>query len=394
MVAWIVATPDYSQNVPAAERMLRVLECLGASNDGLTSSELLDVVDGSRSGLYALLNTLKSRGYVVVEDSRYLLGPAMWSLIPDRPRALNTLLSVFSDEATAAVREESVALVWPGTGGHVVIAESQPDRPVRVVYRTGAVRLASAADSRILAAGGPGDDADLRLIRRQGVATDLGSELVEIAVPVCGDGVKPTAALVAGVPASRVVDDYLKTLETSLRQMAARLSYQLGAVVYKPYGWAATEAVGPSTDLTPDELDEFLSGLWGAQLACVRSDGTPHVVPLWYEWDGAAMWLAASPGSSWRTYVGENPQVSVTLDEPWAPLRRLFLSGAATVVPDREVLGGLKGLRRRLAIRYLGQGAESQAELMDTDGWAAVQIIPDRIHGRRGLGPHMLEGAH
>ena len=62
---------------------------------------------------------------------------------------------------------------------------------------------------------------------------------------------------------------------------------------------------GPSRDLTDAELKELPAGLWGAQLACVRQDGTPHVVPLWYEWDGDAFWLAASPGASWQVHVAE-----------------------------------------------------------------------------------------
>src|SRR5690606_22461237 len=145
--------------------------------------------------------------------------------------------------------------------------------------------------------------------------------------------------------------------------------------------------IGPSQELSREEIDEFLSGLWGAQLACVRSDGTPHVVPLWYEWDGEVMWVAASPGASWRGYVAETPQVSVTLDEPWSPLRRVFLTGRAEEVPEDAVDGGLEGLRRRLAVRYLGRGADRQPELSDTDGWVAVRIVPDRILGRQGLGP-------
>lgn len=385
-----MAAPDYSQNVPAAERTLRVLEVLSANGEGMTSGELLNQVEGSRSGLYALLNTLKARGYIVAEESRYRLGPALWRLIPDRPRSLDALLTAFPEEAAAAPGDESLALVWPGTAGNIVVAESQPDRPVRVVYRTGAVRPAASPDTRVLDAGGPGEADDLRLVRRHGGASHTDHELTEIAVPVCGDGVKPTAALVVGIPASRSERSHLEAIETSVRQLAARLSYQLGAVVYKPYGWAAPESVGPSKELSAQELDEFLEGQWGAQLACVRSDGTPHVVPLWYEWDGAAMWLAASPGSSWRAFIGENPQVSVTLDEPWAPLRRLFLSGRAVVVGDKEVPGGLEGLRSRLATRYLGHGADSQPELMDTDGWAAVRITPERIHGRQGLGPRSM----
>ena len=118
----------------------------------------------------------------------------------------------------------------------------------------------------------------------------------------------------------------------------------------------------------------------------MRDDGTPHVVPLWYEWDGAAFWLAASPGASWQAYVADRGRVSLTLDEPWPPLRRAFVDGVAERVEDGDIPGGLAGLRRRLALRYLGNGADRQPGLSDTAGWGAFRVVPERMHGRQGLG--------
>src|SRR5690606_34667733 len=300
---------DRSQpTVPAAERTLDLLESLAVAPRGLTTAELLDEIDSSRSGLYALLNTLKARGYVVTEDGRHRSGPAVWNLVPGRPQELETLIAAFREERDF---EESVALVWPDRGGTVVVAQTQPERAVRAVYRHGTLRPHSSPDARVIAAGGAADDPDLRRVRREAGASASDEEITEIAVPICADGIRPIAALVAGIPAQRASAEHLGEVDRSPRQAAARLPHP-------PRAPAAP--VGPSRELSPEEIDEFLSGLWGAQLACVRSDGTPHVVPLWYEWDGEVMWVAASPGASWRTYVAETPRVSVTLDEPWSPL--------------------------------------------------------------------------
>jgi DNA-binding IclR family transcriptional regulator len=375
-----------SQHVPAAERTIRLLETLADAPGGLTTSELMDEVDGSRSGLYALINTLRAHDFVASDEGRHRLGPAIWGLLPDRPRELQTLLTAFAEETRAHPVEETIAVTWPEGGRPTVAAEASPDRSVRVVYRPGAPRPAGSTDVLVMEAGGPGDDGPLPGVRRTGIAVEASEEMTEIAVPVCADGTHPTAALVGGIPSGRATDHAVETLARTLRQLAARLSHRLGAAVYQPYGWVGTEPVGPSRDLEEPELDQFLRGLWGAQLACVRSDGTPHVIPLWYEWDGEVMWLAASPGASWRSYIADNPRVSVTLDEPWPPLRRVFLAGEAAEVADSEVPGGLGGLRRRLAVRYLGRGADQSPELQETEGWAAVRIVPDRIHGRQGLG--------
>lgn len=386
-----MTTADYSKQVPAADRTLSVLEALAAAPDGLTSADLLEEVDGSRSGLYALVNTLRNRGYVTTEEGRHRLGPAAWSLVPARSEVLDDLIEAFRSEVPAGRFAETVAVAFPEGSGTVIVSQSQSDLPLRVVYRTGERRRPDTADARVLAAGEDGKGAAVRQVRQTGVAVAVGEEVAEIAVPICRDGVRPVAALVAGVPRHRADRPTVEDLTHELRTTAARLSHRLGAAVYQPYGWVSSDEVGPSRDLTPDELDDFLTGLWGAQLACVRDDGTPHVIPLWYEWDGRAMWMAASPGSSWRTYLEANPKVSVTLDEPWPPLRRAFLTGTARFVPPNEVPDGLEGLRRRLATRYLGRGADQRAELTETEGWAAVEIVPERIHGRKGLGATGLE---
>lgn len=384
---------DYSQHVPAADRALHLLEVIASSREGMTGTALLEEVGGSRSGLYALLNTLRSRGYVLPDDGRYVPGPALRSLAPVRPVSLDHLVDTFRSITSDEALDESVALSWPDGTGTVIAAETRGLRGVLAVYETGTRRPAGSPDAEVLAAGDGTNPGGLESVRSEGISVKSDDEMTEIAAPVCHDGVHPVAAVLVGVPAQRAEERRIFEMVQQLRQMAARLSYRIGASVYKPYDWVAREPVGPSIDLGDEELDEFLRGLWSAQLACVKADGTPHVVPLWYEWDGAHMWLAASPGASWRSHVTENAQVSVTLDEPWPPLRRVFVSGRAVEVSSEEVPGGLAGLRRRLGTRYLGRGAEGRPELVDTEGWSAFRIDPDRIRGRQGLGSTSLEVA-
>jgi DNA-binding IclR family transcriptional regulator len=186
---------DQSGGVPAADRTLTVLETLAANPQGVSTAELLEMVGGSRSGLYSLVNTLKARGYVVTDAGRHRLGPALWSLLPERPQDLETLLTAFNEELEAV--EESVALSWPRPGGTVVVAERQPDRPVRAVYRQGAVRSSHSPDARVIAAGGPGNDPELALIRRQSAASATNDELHEPAFRHRGPTRRPSPASTA-----------------------------------------------------------------------------------------------------------------------------------------------------------------------------------------------------
>lgn len=396
---------DYSQQVPAADRTLNLLEALAAVPEGLSAGELLQQLAMSRSALFALLNTLKARQYIDQTDARgrYRLGPALWSLMPGRQPGVRPLVEAFqSDEALSAL-SETAALLFLDRAETVLIAQREGQHTVRAVFTVGQRRSApeTAGGLALLAGLSPAelaqvgvDDGEitavLSAVRRRGFARMTLPETVELARPVCPDGARPVAALLVSIPRFRSSEALIETQDALLRQAAARLSYRLGAAVYQPYGWAVAEPIGPNRPLTSGELAQFLQGAWGARLACVRQDGTPHVLPLWYEWDGEAFWVAASPGAQWPTYVRDGArsggQVSLTIDEPWPPLRRVFVAGWAEFVPETAVAGGLAGLRRRLATRYLGQGAGEQEELSRTDGWQAVRIQPQRISGRQGLG--------
>lgn len=402
---------DYSKQVPAAERTLNILEALGAEPEGLTAGELLEQLALSRSALFALLNTLKARHYIEQEDNRgrYRLGPALWALAPGRQDGLGALVRAFLEDEALKRPPETMALFWLDGDEVVALSQREGRQQVRAVVGPGERRAAirSAAGLTLLAGTrmesgrkevgdwrvengedrpAPADESLLARVRHEGFARREGAEVVELACPICEDGVQPVAGLQVTIPAFRSTDDVEESLLYEVRRAAARLSLRLGAAVYQPYGWSQGEPLGPNRALSEKEIEQFLQGPWSARLACVRADGTPHVLPLWYEWDGQYVWLAASPGAQWKQVVRESQRVSLTIDEPWPPLRRAFIEGCAEAVAPEEAPGGLRGLRRRLAVRYLGRGAGERAELTQTEGWDVVRVTPRRISGQQGLG--------
>lgn len=393
---------SYAKQVPAAARTLRLLEALAAASDGLTAAELVERLHVSRSSLFALLNTLKTHGYVTRDEprGRYQIGPALWALMPGRQHGLGPLIEAFQTDVELSTIPETVALAWLDGADTVIMAQRESQQTVRAVFRPGERRPAHAtAAGLILLAGLPPCSAETLLnhrardvtpvltrIRRTAWAESRQGDTLELAAPICLDGVQPNAALLFYLPAFRLPDASVAALTPPLRQAAARLSYRLGAPVYQPYGWACGEPLGPKTPLAADDVEQFLQGPWSARLACVRRDGAPHVVPLWYEWASGCLWIAASPDAYWKTYIAGGKQVSLTVDEPWPPLRRALIAGRAEPVSSEAVPGGLAGLRQRLAVRYLGQGAEARAEFQQIEGWQAFRIVPHKITGLQGLG--------
>lgn len=390
----------YNQQVPAAERTLQILELLTGAPNGLTASELATSLGIPRSALYALLNTLRTMGYVTQAGARrpYEPGPRLQALQRPRPVGTNALILAFSEETAHRPPEETLALSVLSNAEVLILAEAPSAQAVRCVLPAGCREPAAAHPAgQVLLAGLseptlertlgqlPDDLVNrLRDVRQQTVAQHIREDVVMLAVPICPEGQRPEAALLASVPLFRWDEARGRRILDSLRETAARISHRLGALTYMPYGTALAHDVGDSVAMPLDELQAFLEGPWAARLACIRPDGSPHVVPIWYEWRDEAFLVIAWPGSLWADFVAQNPAVALTIDEPWPPMRRILVRGQAQLLPPERIPGGIEGLYRRLSARYLGAPAQitPPTERYGT-GWQAFRICPAKMIAQR-----------
>ncbi len=362
-----------------AERTLRVLECILARPDGQSPQEILDQVAVSRSTLFLLLRTLKNLGYIEQAErrGRYRSGPRLQSWRAASGDLRQDLLAAFYHESASRAWGETIALVAPAPGGFLILAQVEPEQQVRSVYPSGEV-LADLPAARLSLSPQPRED-----VLANGYAVVASAEVVELALPVCPDGSRPEAAVLLSAPAyrcsaARMQAEWLPELRT----MAARLSYRLGAPTYTPYHRQAADALPPAAPLTNKEISAFLQGPWTARLACLRPDGSPHVIPVWQEWDGEGFTVIAWEGSQWADFVSANPSVSLTVDEPWPPLRRVTARGRAEKVPIPAGSQELEQLVQRFTSRYLGQAERTRAAGRVS---SAFRIQVDHLRGWQGL---------
>lgn len=84
------------------------------------------------------------------------------------------------------------------------------------------------------------------------------------------------------------------------------------------------------------ELDAFLTSERTCRVATVGADGAPHVTPLWFVWDGAALWLTSIVASQRWTDLQRDPRVSVGIDagEDYMDLLGVEIRGVVAVVGD------------------------------------------------------------
>ena len=362
-----------------AERTLRLVELLLAHPDGLTPQDMLPHLGVSRSSLFILLRTLKTLGYVEQAErrGRYRCGPRLQAWQVSSGETNQNLLSAFYQEAGSRDWPETLALTIPVPQGLLVLAQVEGSQQIRSVYTVGEVVTTSPASRSVLNPSPP------QPVRANGFASDSSDQLLELALPVCPDGSRPQAALVLSAPAYRwQVETLLAQWLNELRAMAARLSYRMGAVTYTPYQQNPAADLPPSAALSGQEISAFLQGPWTARLACIRTDGRPHVIPVWQEWDGEVFTLIAWEGSQWAEYVRQNPEVSLTIDEPWPPLRRIVAQGQAVRLHWQPASPELGRLVARLSQRYLGE-----PELATKSGRVigAYRVVVENLRGWKGL---------
>ncbi len=315
--------------------------------------------------------------YSLAEPRLARLLEAATSEGPLGPALQADLIDAFRHAAQRSALGETLALAAYHPPHIVILDQALSPQRLHTAFRLGELLAPeTCAAGPVLQAPPP------RAVQRDGYHLQRARGALEVALPICADGRHPTAALILSAPPSRMSAQAARHALPTLRQMAARISYALGAQCYAPYQPAVGQAVDPVNPLAPDEIQALLQAPWAANLACVRPDGGPHVVPVWHAWDGQSFTVAAWEGSRWADYLLANPRVSLTIDEPWPPLRRVIARGDARPLHQAPGPDGAPAVLEALAQRYLGRSTPAE---MAARPWRAFRIHVRSLRGWRGL---------
>lgn len=368
------------ENSPSSiAKILYLVEIFLAHSEGISPQEILEQIELSRSSLYSTLAVLKGLGYIEQPEPRgkYFSGPRLqaWRVFSGDFR--QELIAGFNQEAARSRLPETLLLLIPVQGGMQVLQQSEGIETVRSVYKTGAIIKDFKTADLIFKLPTSID------IFTNGYCQFEKDSILELCIPICPDGFTPKAAILLSAPtfrwnAAQFTDKFI----TPLRLIAAHLSYRLGALTYTPYHSTGIQEYPQTVELSSADIHAFLQGPYTASLACVRPDGLPHVIPVWQEWDGKGFTIVAWKGSIWAHFIQENPNISLTIDEPWPPLRRLTARGEARRLPFEPDSRELADLTERLSQRYLG---DAHAAISRTRIDEAFRIEIQSLKGWQGL---------
>lgn len=108
----------------------------------------------------------------------------------------------------------------------------------------------------------------------------------------------------------------------------------------------------------------------------------PHVVPVWFAWDGESVWISSFSSTRKIRELKKNPRGAVLIEskQEGSKLQAVLLEGPVELVTEPRQL--VNELASRIYIRYLGQeglsDSEPQSWLKDPEN-LLIKLTPDRI---------------
>jgi len=136
---------------------------------------------------------------------------------------------------------------------------------------------------------------------------------------------------------------------------------------------------GRKIAMSKAELDDFLAGERTCRVATMSPLG-PHVTPLWYVWDGSAIWLTSVVRSQRWTDLRADPRVAIVVDagEQYDDLRGAELRGSVAIIGEVPRTSAIDervaGAELLFARKYMSGNS------MHHDGRHAwLRLVPEQI---------------
>jgi nitroimidazol reductase NimA-like FMN-containing flavoprotein (pyridoxamine 5'-phosphate oxidase superfamily) len=111
--------------------------------------------------------------------------------------------------------------------------------------------------------------------------------------------------------------------------------------------------------------------------------GQPHVVPLWYLWDGASIWVSGFRSTRKFRELRANPKCAVLVepaDSKASKIQAVLFEGPADVITSPREL--VEEMSTRIYLRYLGEegvkAADPQSWIHDAEN-LVVRLTPQRV---------------
>jgi PPOX class probable F420-dependent enzyme len=132
-----------------------------------------------------------------------------------------------------------------------------------------------------------------------------------------------------------------------------------------------------ATSMTPEQTREFLShGQRTGKVATVRSDGRPHVAPIWFVLDGDDIVFMTNAATVKGKSLRRDPRVALAVDLEEPPYAFVMVEGRVSVSDD---LDEMLPLSIAIAKRYVpAEQAEDYGRRNAVKGELLIRLHPEK----------------
>ena len=132
------------------------------------------------------------------------------------------------------------------------------------------------------------------------------------------------------------------------------------------------------------DVTNFLSGIKMAVMATINSDGSPHLSPNWYYYDGEQLFFVTTKDRKKFYNLKRDPRISVCVYEPPLASDYVVMQGPA-IIDDLVPTSNLWGTARLVIERYVDAvDVDTYIERWKTEPRILVTITPETIFTRPG----------
>jgi PPOX class probable F420-dependent enzyme len=127
------------------------------------------------------------------------------------------------------------------------------------------------------------------------------------------------------------------------------------------------------TERIPHEFLDLFEKPSLSHLATLMPDGSPHVSPVWVDYDGQHILMNTAKGRRKERNMRERPQIAFDIVDPENPFRFLSIRGHVVEITEE----GANEHRDKLDTRYLGITSYPQRDPLEIR--CICKIVPERI---------------
>ncbi|WHM34238.1 PPOX class F420-dependent oxidoreductase [Streptomyces sp. BPPL-273] len=136
--------------------------------------------------------------------------------------------------------------------------------------------------------------------------------------------------------------------------------------------------------MTDEEWRAFVSdGTRTGKLATVRTDGSPHVAPIWFLLDGDDLVFNTGKETVKGRNLARDGRVALCVDDDRPPFHFVVLQGRARI---SEHLDELRHWAGRIGARYMGEErAEEFGARNGVPGELLVRVAVDKVLAQKSV---------